>query len=79
MESFQRLTNSHDYRSRIQASFVSHGLHSLEYKPATLGRRTAFKIHVYDEKCSASPVGISTTSFTVNYIMMSKFAGIGSI
>lgn len=51
---------------------------SLEYQPATLGRRTAFKMHVYDEKCSASPVVIGT-SFTVNYISMSKFAGIRSI
>ena len=50
---------------------------SLEYQPATLGRRTAFKMHVYDEKCSALTVVIST-SFTVNYIGMSKFVGIGS-
>ena len=52
---------------------------SLEHQPATLGRRTAFKMHAYDEKCSASPVVISTASFTVNDIGMSKFVGIGSI
>ena len=34
-------------------------------------------MHVYDEKCSALTVVIST-SFTVNYIGMSKFVGIGS-
>ncbi|XDC57662.1 hypothetical protein R6Z07M_008844 [Ovis aries] len=46
---------------------------SLEHQPATLGRRTAFKMHAYDEKCSASPVVISTASFTVNDIDMNYF------